>query len=109
MEGIHNQTALKVNEIARNITSLEKELADKEGYLSLCQMRLANRAQRNGVELCQDSVQKSLMDELKALRFTVGSLNQMLTQVINPLCPFEFIQNIDISDLKFNILVFFSF
>lgn len=81
LEGIHNQTALKVNNMSRNITNLEKELADKEGYLCLCQMRLANRAQRNGVELCQDSVQKSLIDELKTLRFTVGNLNQILTQV----------------------------
>lgn len=81
LEGIHSHTALKVNEMSRNITNLEKELAEKEGYLCLCQMRLANRAQRPGTEMCQDLVQKSLMDELTKLRMTVGSLSQMLTQV----------------------------
>ena len=81
LEGIHNTTALKANEMTRNITNIEKELAEKEGYLSLCQMRLANRAQRPGVELCQDRVQNTLVNELKALRETVGSLSQMLTEV----------------------------
>lgn len=81
LEDIHNQTARKVNDMCRNITSLEKELAEKEGYVSLCQSRLANRAQRPGIELCQDNVQKTLIDELTSLRTTVGSLSQMLTQV----------------------------
>lgn len=81
LEDIHNQTARKVNDMCRNITSLEKELAEKEGYVSLCQSRLANRAQRPGIELCQDNVQKTLIEELSSLRATVGSLSQMLTQV----------------------------
>lgn len=81
LEGIHNQTALKVNDMSWNITNLMKELAEKEGYLALCQMRLANRAQRPGTEMCQDLVQGALMDELRKLRMTVGSLSQMLTQV----------------------------
>lgn len=81
LEDIHNQTARKVNDMCRNITNLEKELAEKEGYVSLCQSRLANRAQRPGIELCQDNVQKTLIDELTSLRATVGSLSQMLTQV----------------------------
>lgn len=80
LEGIHNQTALKVNDMSRNITNLEKELADKEGYVTLCQMRLANRAQRPGVELCQDLAHRALVDELLALRHIVGTLSQALAQ-----------------------------
>lgn len=81
LEGIHNTTAQKVNDMSRNITDLEMELAAKQGYVALCQMRLANRAQRPGVELCQDQAQMMLMDELAQLRMTVGNLNQMLAQV----------------------------
>lgn len=80
LEGIHNQTALKVNDVTRNITKLEKELAEKEGFLTLVQMRLANRAHRPGVELCQDSAHNALLDELRTLRETVGTLNQSLAQ-----------------------------
>lgn len=81
LERIHNQTAGKVNDITRNITMLEKELAEKEGYLALVQMRLGNRAQRPDVELCKDTVQYALMQELITLRETVGNLNQMLAEV----------------------------
>lgn len=83
LEGIHNNTAQKVNDMSRNITNLEKELADMEGFVALCQMRLANRAQRPGVELCQDQAQDTLMHELAQLRMNVGSLSQMLAQVIS--------------------------
>lgn len=86
LEGIHNNTAQKVNDMSRNITDLEKELADKEGFVTLCQIRLANRAQRPGVELCQDQAQLMLMDELAQLRVTVGTLSQMLAQVTIIIC-----------------------
>lgn len=81
LENIHNLTAQKVNDMSRNITNLEKELADKEGFVALCQMRLANRAQRPGVELCQDQAQLMLVEELTKLREIVGKLSQMLAQV----------------------------
>lgn len=80
LEGIHNETAKQIINIARTINRLEKELAEKEGYLALVQMRLANRAQRPGVELCKDAAQDQLMKELYILRETVGKLNQMLAQ-----------------------------
>lgn len=90
LESIHNCTALKANEITKNIINLEKELADKEGYIGLCQIRLANRAQRPDVELCHDSVQQTLNKELTLLKQTVGNLSQMLAEVnfivfVNPL------------------------
>lgn len=80
LEGIHNQTALKVNDMSQCIVKLEQELNDKQGYVALCQMRLANRAQRPGVELCQDQAQAALLAELQTLRQTVGTLSQALAQ-----------------------------
>lgn len=79
-EGIHNQTAQKVNEMSMLIGRLETELNDKEGYVALCQMRLGNRAQRPGIELCQDEAQQALTGELRTLRQTVGTLSQTLAQ-----------------------------
>lgn len=101
LEGIHNQTALKVNEMTRNITKIEKEIADKEGYLALVQMRLANRAQRPGVELCKDAVQDTLLRELETLRETVGNLNQMLMEVFG-----GFVYIFFVGIKKYNFFVF---
>lgn len=81
LEGLHCTTAKQVNEITRNITKLEKELAEKEGYIALSQMRLGNRAQRPGLELCKDKAQDSLMMELAALRATCQKLIHMIDQV----------------------------
>lgn len=80
LEAIHCATANQVNEITRNITKLEKELAEKEGFVALTQMRLGNRAQRIGLELCKDSAQNTLVRELFALRDTCGKLQKMIEQ-----------------------------
>ena len=71
----------KVNDLTRNITSLEKELAEKERYVALSQMRLGNRAQRIGIELCKDKAQDTLMRELVALRDTYQKFSHMIDQV----------------------------
>jgi hypothetical protein len=71
----------KVNDLTRNITQLEKELAEKERYVALSQMRLGNRAQRIGIELCKDKAQDTLMRELQALRDTYQKLSHMIDQV----------------------------
>lgn len=81
LERIHNETATKVNDITRNITRLEKELADKEGFVALCQTRLANRAYRPGPELCKDNVHTTLAKELQTLKETVTTLNKILIEV----------------------------
>lgn len=47
------QTARQANEMMRNITKLEKAIAEKEGFMALAHTRLGNRAQRNGIELCR--------------------------------------------------------
>lgn len=83
LEGLHCHTAKQVNEITRNITKLEKELAQKEGFVALSQMRLGNRAQRPGLELCKDKVQDTLMRELLALKETCRKISHMIDQVIS--------------------------
>lgn len=70
-----------MNDLTRNITKLEKELAEKERYVALSQMRLGNRAQRVGIELCKDKAQDTLMRELQALRDTYQKLSHMIDQV----------------------------
>jgi hypothetical protein len=67
--------------LTRNITKLEKELAEKERYVALSQMRLGNRAQRVGIELCKDKAHDTLMRELNALRDTYNKLIHMIEQV----------------------------
>lgn len=80
MESIHYQTVNEVNEIGRKITDLERALAEKEGYLALCQMRTANRAQRPGMESTCDAVQDALRDELNDLNKDIANLNQMIAE-----------------------------
>lgn len=71
----------KVNDLTRNITKLEKELAEKERYVALSQMRLGNRAQRIGIELCKDKAHDTLIRELMALKDTYQKLSHMIDQV----------------------------
>ncbi|CAO1346645.1 unnamed protein product [Diamesa serratosioi] len=80
LEGLHCGTANQVNELTRNITKLEKQLAEKERYVALSQMRLANRAQRVGMELCKDRAQDTLMRELMTLKDTYQKLSNMIDQ-----------------------------
>ncbi|CAG9799360.1 unnamed protein product [Chironomus riparius] len=80
LEGLHCGTANQVNDLTRNITKLEKELAEKERYVALSQMRLGNRAQRVGIELCKDKAQDTLMRELMALKDTYTKLSHMIDQ-----------------------------
>nr|CAD7447202.1 unnamed protein product [Timema bartmani] len=47
------KTVHKVNEMMRNITKLEKAIAEKEGFMSLAHTRLGNRAHRPEMELCR--------------------------------------------------------
>ena len=80
LENIHKETARQINEISRNVTRLEKEIDEKEGYVALVQVRLANRAQRPGIELCRDNAFLSLTKELATLKDTVAKLQHMLAQ-----------------------------
>lgn len=67
--------------MTRNITRLEKAIAEKEGFMALAHTRLGNRAQRPGIELCKDLVETSLVNEVGELRQNVATLQHMLAEV----------------------------
>lgn len=71
----------RANEMTRNITRLEKKIAEKEGFIALAHTRLGNRCQRPGLELTRDRVEKSLNKEILDLREVVAQLQQTLFQV----------------------------
>lgn len=66
--------------MTRNITRLEKAIAEKEGFMALAHTRLGNRAQRPGVELCRDLVETNLVNEVRELRENVATLQHMLAE-----------------------------
>jgi hypothetical protein len=45
------QTLRQANEMLRNITRLEKAIAEKEGFMALAHTRLEHRAKRSAIEL----------------------------------------------------------
>lgn len=65
----------------RNITDVEKAIAEKEGFIALAHTRLGNRCQRPGLELCKDVVESTLVFEVKELIDSVAHLQQMLAEV----------------------------
>lgn len=71
----------QANEMTRNITRLEKIIAEKEGFVALAHTRLGNRCQRPGLELTQDNVEMSLSKEVSDLRKVLGQLQQTLFEV----------------------------
>lgn len=71
----------QVNEMTRNITELEKAIADKEGYLALAHTRLGKRAHRPQVELVRDEVETRLVNEVVQIQKMVQQLQHMLAEV----------------------------
>ncbi|CAB0029684.1 unnamed protein product [Trichogramma brassicae] len=74
----HSEIMRQADEMTRNITRLEKLIAEKEGYIALAHTRLGNRCQRPGLELTRDNVEKSLINEVSNLRQMVAQLQQTL-------------------------------
>lgn len=66
----------------RNITELEKAIAEKEGFIALAHTRLGFRCQRPGLELCKDAAESKLIYEVKELTVNVVQLQQMMVEVI---------------------------
>lgn len=67
--------------MTRNLTKLEKSIAEKEGFMALAHTRLGNRAQRPGMELCKDLVEINLSNEVRELRENVAVLQHMMAEV----------------------------
>ncbi|KAG7209069.1 hypothetical protein KM043_015224 [Ampulex compressa] len=76
----HSEIMRQATEMTRNITSIEKSITEKEGYLALAHMRLGNRCQRPGLELTRDLVETFLIKEVHDLREIVGNLQQTLCE-----------------------------
>lgn len=60
---------------------MEKSLQEKEGYVALAHTRLGNRAYRPGMELCKDSVEIALVNEVAELRRNCANIQHMLAEV----------------------------
>lgn len=67
--------------MTRNITRLQKALAEQEGFMALAHTRLGNRAHRPGVELCRDLVETNLVNEVRELRENCAKLQQTIAEV----------------------------
>ncbi|GLH01676.1 hypothetical protein R5R35_006637 [Gryllus longicercus] len=80
LEKEHAETVKRANEMMRNITSIEKAIAEKEGFVALAHTRLGKRAARPGVELTRDEVEARLVVELKDLERTVALLQMQLAE-----------------------------
>ncbi|CAH1374645.1 hypothetical protein MTP99_015972 [Tenebrio molitor] len=80
LETQHFEIVRQANEMTRNITRLEKAIAEKEGFMALAHTRLGNRAQRPGIELCKDLVEISLVNEVAELRENVAQLQHMMAE-----------------------------
>ncbi|KAJ8680317.1 hypothetical protein QAD02_016104 [Eretmocerus hayati] len=74
----HSEVMTQANAMSRNITKLEKTIAEKEGFIALVHTRLGNRCQRPTMELTRDNVEQSLTKELSELRDAVVLLQQTL-------------------------------
>ncbi|KAG9485804.1 hypothetical protein GDO78_008733 [Eleutherodactylus coqui] len=64
----------------KNIETLKKATADKEGPMKVAQTRLETRKLRPNVELCRDPVQYRLINEVQELTTNVERLRETLSQ-----------------------------
>ena len=68
------QAIAQMNEMEENISCLGKFINDKEQPMELAQARLDTRTNRPNVELCCDSVQYRLIQEVHEIENSVGNL-----------------------------------
>ncbi|XP_045473228.1 tektin-1-like [Harmonia axyridis] len=80
LETQHAEIVRQANEMVMNITTLEKAISNKEGFMALAHTRLGNRAQRAGAELCRDLVETQLVDEARQIRINTSVLQQTLAE-----------------------------
>lgn len=67
--------------MTRNLTLIERSIAEKERYLALAHTRLGNRCQRPGLELTRDLVEIQLVKEVHDLREVVTQLQNTMFEV----------------------------
>ncbi|KAF7402898.1 hypothetical protein HZH66_005165 [Vespula vulgaris] len=81
LEVQHSEIMRQASEMTRNITQIEKSIAEKEAYMALAHTRLGNRCQRPGLELTKDLVETFLVKEVYDLREIVKELQQKLFEL----------------------------
>lgn len=70
----------EIEELEEDIRRLEGDLRDKSGPLKLAHTRLETYTYRPNIDLCRDSVQYGLTDEVQQLEGTIAALKQKLAQ-----------------------------
>ncbi|XP_074102593.1 tektin C [Cotesia typhae] len=80
LESQHSEIIKQANAMTQNITRLEKNIAEKEGFLALAHTRLGNRCHRPNLELTRDQVEKKLVQEVYDIRQTVTKLQETLNE-----------------------------
>ncbi|KFO96268.1 Tektin-3, partial [Calypte anna] len=72
------KTLQEIFQLEMKIESIRKGIRDKEPALKVAQTRLENRTRRPHVELCRDSAQLRLVNEVYELDQTIQTLQQRL-------------------------------
>ncbi|KAH0567467.1 hypothetical protein KQX54_010251 [Cotesia glomerata] len=80
LESQHSEIIKQANAMTQNITRLEKNIAEKEGFLALAHTRLGNRCHRPNLELTRDQVEQKLVQEVYDIRQSVAKLQQTLNE-----------------------------
>ncbi|XP_055957586.1 tektin-1-like isoform X2 [Patella vulgata] len=80
-----NKVLSQIREIEENISQLKKSISDKEQPLKLAHTRLNTRTERPNVELCRDTVQYRLIEEVSEIETSVAGLQHRLDQSQNSL------------------------
>lgn len=80
MNQLCHQTEEEIADLEEEIRRLGDAIRDKINPLKLAQTRLENRTHRPNAELCRDSVQYGLADEVKQLEASKKALEEQLQQ-----------------------------
>ncbi|XP_026527423.1 tektin-1 [Notechis scutatus] len=70
----------EINSQTKNIDALKKAILDKKGPAKVAQTRLETRTHRPNVELCRDTVQYRLMNEVQEINHNIQRLMDTLAQ-----------------------------
>ncbi|NWX22339.1 TEKT3 protein, partial [Aegotheles bennettii] len=73
------QTLQEIFQVEMNIEAIRKAIRDKEPVLKVAQTRLDERTRRPNVELCRDTAQLRLVNEVYEIDKTIQSLQQRLS------------------------------
>lgn len=70
----------QITEVEDNVSMLKEKVGTKEAPMALAQTRLENRTYRPSVELCRDTAQYGLVEEVAEISDNVMRLRERLAQ-----------------------------